>query len=67
MEGETNPMLRFVPQPGLRNNYTWWQISPKFLERLLAVLGFKVDAVHRFEATHLGDKTYQLYSLVASR
>jgi O-methyltransferase len=67
MEGEINPALRFVPEPHGRNNHTWWQISPKYLEHLLAVLGFKVDAVHRFKATHLGAKTYQLYSLVAHR
>ena len=66
MDTEPNPILRFVPDGGGRNNHTWWQISPKYLERVLGILGFKFTALHRFEATHLG-KVYPLYSLVARR
>jgi hypothetical protein len=67
MKHETNPSIRFVPTAGARNNHTWWQMSPRYFEQLLTIIGFKVDALYRFEATHMGAKPYQLYSLVAHR
>jgi hypothetical protein len=62
---ERRPFARFVPQPGSRTE-TWWQLTPRMIQNMLAVLGFEESTV-TWHKQLSGKSRVRMFTVVGQR
>jgi SAM-dependent methyltransferase len=62
----SRPRVTFMPGAESEGIHTWWQFEPEAISGMLAVLGFRTDAVTFHTERSIGGP-FELFTVVASR